>query len=198
MLLFDKLERLGLRLVLASQSPRRRQLMEGSHLPCDVVCYNVDESYPAELLPEEVPEYLAKLKGSHYPVELTEHEILITADTIVICDGRILGKPRDRDDAHAMLGEISGRQHKVITGVALRSMNKSVSFSVQSAVHFAPLTSEEIEFYIEQYSPLDKAGSYGIQEWIGYIGIERIEGSFYNVMGLPIQRLYTELKNFIE
>ncbi|MFI3286218.1 MAG: Maf family nucleotide pyrophosphatase [Rikenellaceae bacterium] len=197
MLLFDRLESLGLRLVLASQSPRRRELMQGANLPCCVVCYHVDENYPPELDAIDVPRYLAELKGSHYPTELTESEILITADTVVICREEILGKPRTTDEACEMLRKISGGEHKVITGVALRSSTKKVSFSGESRVTFAPLTDEEIEYYVSQYAPLDKAGSYGIQEWIGYIGIESIEGSFYNVMGLPIQKLYRELNKFI-
>ncbi len=197
MLLFDKLEAQGLRLVLASQSPRRRELMQGANLRFEVVCYNVDESYPADIPVEEVPEYLARLKGDHYPTELPPSDILITADTVVICNGDILGKPKDRDDARAMLGRISGGEHKVVTGVEIRSSQRSVSFSCHSKVRFAQLTAEEIDYYVEQYVPLDKAGSYGIQEWIGYIGIEGIEGSFYNVMGLPIQRLYSELNKFI-
>lgn len=197
MLLFEKLESRGLRLVLASQSPRRRQLMADARLHCEVVCYHVDESYPAEMVAEAVPQYLAELKGSHYPVELPECDILITADTIVICDGEILGKPSDEADAKAMLRKISGREHKVVTGVAIRSAAKAFSFSCESIVRFAELSDEQIDFYVDHYSPLDKAGSYGIQEWIGYVGIEGIDGSFYNVMGLPIQRLYNELNKFI-
>ncbi len=197
MLLFEKLEAQGLRLVLASQSPRRRALMEGSHLKCEVVCYAADESYPDELPAEQVAEYIARKKSDHYPIDLPECDILITADTIVLHDGKILGKPRDKEQAREMLRTIAGTQHEVITGVVIRSSKKSVSFSCSSLVKFAHLTQEEIDFYVEQYKPLDKAGSYGIQEWIGYIGIEGIEGSFYNVMGLPIQRLYTELNKFI-
>ncbi len=197
MLLFDELEEKGLHLVLASQSPRRRQLMADSNLHCEVVCYHVEEEYPADMEAEKVPEYLSQLKSSHYPTELTECDILITADTLVICEGEILGKPSDEQGARDMLHKIAGRSHKVITGVTLRSREKSVSFSAHSTVKFAPLNSEEIDYYIAQYQPLDKAGSYGIQEWIGYIGIEGIEGSFYNVMGLPIQKLYTELNKFI-
>ncbi|MFR9513204.1 MAG: Maf family nucleotide pyrophosphatase [Rikenellaceae bacterium] len=197
MLLFDKLENQGLKLILASQSPRRRQLMQDSGLKCDVVCYDVDESYPESLPSEEVPEFLAHLKGANYPCELAENEILITADTVVICQGKILGKPRNDEHAREMLSQISGRKHTVVTGVAIRSAAKSMSFSCQSHVKFAELTTEEIVHYVSHYRPLDKAGSYGIQEWIGYIGIEGIEGSFYNVMGLPIQRLYTELNKFI-
>ncbi len=197
MLLFNELEQRGLRLILASQSPRRRQLMEGSQLKCEVVSYEVCESYPETLEAERVPEYLSELKGSHYPTQLLDNDILITADTVVICQGKILGKPQSVEQAAQMLATISGREHKVVTGVTIRSTVKSVSFSCESLVRFAPLSGEEIEFYISKYMPLDKAGSYGIQEWIGYIGIEGIEGSFYNVMGLPIQRLYNELNKFI-
>ncbi len=171
--------------------------MEECRLPFRVVSYEVEELFPADLPAMEVPEYLAHLKSEGYPVPLTASEILITADTVVICEGEILGKPRDEEDARAMLRRISGRSHTVITGVTLRSATKKESFSCSSTVHFAPLSDEEIDFYVDNYSPLDKAGSYGIQEWIGYIGIEGIEGSFYNVMGLPIQRLYKELNKFI-
>ncbi len=197
MLLFDRIEKNGLRLILASQSPRRKELMEGSRLPFEVAIYQVDESYPEQMAPKEVPEYLSQLKSNHYPTPLSESEILITADTVVLCEDEILGKPRSAEHAHQMLRKMAGRKHTVITGVTLRSKERSVSFSCQSKVQFAPLTDEEIEFYITEYSPFDKAGSYGIQEWIGYIAIEGIEGSFYNVMGLPIQKLYTELNKFI-
>ncbi len=171
--------------------------MEECRLPFGVVCYEVDELYPKDMPAMKVPEYLAHLKSEGYPVPLTDKEILITADTVVICEGEILGKPHDEQAAHAMLRKISGRSHTVVTGVALRSKDKKVSFSCASTVHFTELSEEEIDFYVDNYSPLDKAGSYGIQEWIGYIGIEGIEGSFYNVMGLPIQRLYKELNKFI-
>ncbi len=197
MLLLKRLEEKGLGIILASQSPRRRQLMEGCGFNFDVVCYEVDECYPDDIEAQRVPEYLSKLKSDHYPVDLEPSQILITADTVVICDGEILGKPADEQQAHQMLRKISGKQHTVVTGVTIRSCEKNESFSCQTNVRFAPLTEEEIEHYVEHYSPLDKAGSYGIQEWIGYIGIESIEGSFYNVMGLPIQRVYTELNKFI-
>ncbi len=197
MLIFDKLKKGGIRLVLASQSPRRKQLMEEAQLPFEVVSYDVDESYPADTPSLSVPVYLSQLKSNHYPHELSQCDILITADTVVICDGKILGKPRNVQGAKAMLASISDKRHMVVTGVTLRSKAKSVSFSCQSVVHFAPLTAEEIDYYVEKYQPLDKAGSYGIQEWIGYIGIKGIEGSFFNVMGLPIQRLYKELNKFI-
>ena len=198
MLLPQKLKERDLELVLASQSPRRRDLMRGCGLQFDVVCYHVDEVYPDTLPVVEVPEYLAKLKSKGYPTELSHGEILITADTVVICEGEILGKPANTDEARAMLRQISNREHTVVTGVTIRSRQKSVSFSSHSTVRFAELTDEQIDYYIEAFNPLDKAGSYGIQEWIGYIGIESIEGSFYNVMGLPVQRLYSELNKFIE
>ncbi|MFI3280247.1 MAG: Maf family nucleotide pyrophosphatase [Rikenellaceae bacterium] len=197
MLLFEKIKSQNLRLILASQSPRRHSLMEGSGLKCDIVKYEVDESYPDTLEAGKVPEYLSQLKGENYPEPLAQGEILITADTVVICNNTILGKPKDETEACEMLSKISGREHKVITGVTIRSKEKSVSFSCESLVRFAPLTHEEITYYVTHYSPLDKAGSYGIQEWIGYIGIEGIQGSFYNVMGLPIQKLYNELNKFI-
>ncbi len=198
MLLFEKIEKNNLRLILASQSPRRHSLMEGSGLKCDIVKYEVDESYPDTLEAEKVPEYLSQLKGENYPESLEQGEILLTADTVVICNNTILGKPKDESEACEMLSKISGKEHKVVTGVTIRSREKTVSFSSESLVRFAPLTEEEITYYVTHYSPLDKAGSYGIQEWIGYIGIEGIQGSFYNVMGLPIQKLYNELNKFIQ
>ncbi len=197
MLLFDKISTQGLRLILASQSPRRRELMQGANLPFEVAIFDVEESFPADMPAEQVPEYLAHLKGAGYPSPLEESEILITADTVVIHRGEILGKPKSAQDARAMLSRLSGGEHKVITGVAIRSSQRCMSFSCESLVRFATLSQQEVDFYVDRYSPLDKAGSYGIQEWIGYVGIESIEGSFYNVMGLPIQRLYRELNKFI-
>ncbi len=166
-------------------------------LEFEVRGYDLDENYPSDLEADRVPEFLANLKSGGYPFDMQSNEILITADTVVICDGKILGKPSGEEGARSMLRMISNREHKVVTGVTIRSCEKSVSFSCESKVFFRELSDEEIEYYISKYHPMDKAGSYGIQEWIGYIGIERIEGSFYNVMGLPIQRLYTELNNFI-
>ncbi len=197
MLLFDKIKQRGIKLILASQSPRRSQLMADCGLEFEVMGYDLDESYPDSLAAAEVPEYLARLKSDGFPHELAENQVVVTADTVVICEGMILGKPKDEEGAKRMLRKISGRKHCVITGVVLRSKSHSLSFSCESEVYFRELSDEEIDYYVAKYQPLDKAGSYGIQEWIGYIGIERIEGSFYNVMGLPIQRLYTELKNFI-
>ncbi len=161
------------------------------------VKYEVDESYPTTMPAEEVAEYLAKLKGENYPEVLGDGEILITADTVVRLEDEILGKPKDATHAAQMLGKLSGATHEVIKGVTLSSARGIKSFSAVTKVIFATLSAEQIDYYIEKYRPMDKAGSYGIQEWIGYIGVESIEGSFYNVMGLPIQRLYRELEQFI-
>jgi septum formation protein len=195
MLLHERLK--PYRLILASQSPRRRELLAGSGLDFQLaerfVC---DESYPDMPL-TDVAEYLSRKKSDAYPVELAEADILLTADTVVIACGEILGKPHSRDEAITMLQKLSGATHKVATGVTLRTSTKSHSFTSVSKVRFRQLSREEIEYYVDNYRPMDKAGSYGIQEWIGYVGIEHIDGSFYNVMGLPIQRLYCELDRFI-
>lgn len=196
MLLNEKLA--GYRLILASHSPRRRQLLAGCDLKFELAeSYEVEEIYPHDLPADEVPLYLAGLKSKGYPAQLGERDILLTADTVVIVGGEILGKPSDADDAVRMLRKLSGRTHRVVTGVVLRSARRTESFSVASSVTFRPLD-EEIGYYVEHYRPMDKAGSYGIQEWIGYVGIESIEGSFYNVMGLPVQRLYTALSDFVK
>ena len=195
MLLHEKLK--DKRLILASKSPRRRELMKGAGLEFTLADgYDVEEVYPESLRPRDVPLYLARLKSRAYPRPLAENEILITADTVVILDGRIIGKPADRDDAVRMLSDLSGREHVVITGVELRSARKSKGFSVGSRVLFRELSQEEIEYYVDTYEPYDKAGAYGIQEWIGYVGIKGVKGSFYNVMGLPIQSLYVNLTKF--
>ena len=159
--------------------------------------FECDEIYPDDLPASEVAEYLSRLKSEAYPQVLADGDILLTADTVVVAEERILGKPADKDDAFAMLRMLSGREHEVITGVTLRSTKQTKSFSAHSKVRFRQLSDEEIAYYIETYSPMDKAGSYGIQEWIGYVGIEGIEGSFFNVMGLPIQRVWCELEKFI-
>ena len=185
------------RLILASQSPRRRELLAGSGLGFQLAeRFECDESYPAMPL-TDVAEYLSRKKSDAYPVELAESDILLTADTVVIACGEILGKPHSRDEAIAMLQKLSGATHEVATGVTLRTSTKNHSFTSVSKVRFRSLSREEIEYYVDNYHPMDKAGSYGIQEWIGYVGIEHIDGSFYNVMGLPIQRLYCELERFI-
>lgn len=197
MLLHERLQ--NYRLMLASHSPRRRELLTGSGLPYTLApAYEVEEIYPPEIPADEVPEYLSRLKSDAFPRPLEQDEILLTADTVVLSEGRILGKPHGRNDALGMLQALSGRTHTVITGVTIRSARKRTSFSVRSEVSFRPLTAEEIAYYVDAFRPYDKAGSYGIQEWIGYVAIEGIEGSFYNVMGLPIQRVYTELTKFIE
>ena len=159
--------------------------------------FECDESYPATLPAAEVAAFLSALKSNAYPELLDEEDILITADTTVVVDERVLGKPADREEAYEMLRAMSGRSHRVYTGVTLRSKSRLHTFSVESEVTFREISDEEILYYIDNYRPYDKAGAYGIQEWIGYVAIERIEGSFYNVMGLPIQRLYTELLAFI-
>lgn len=196
MLLHEKLR--SRRLILASQSPRRRELLAASGLPFETAPrYECEEIYPPTLPAAEVPCYLSQLKSRAYPHPLAPGELLLTADTVVLLDGEILGKPRDREDAIRMLQRLSGRSHTVVTGVTLRSADRRRSFSVRSQVRFRALRDEEIRYYVDTFRPLDKAGSYGIQEWIGYAAIERISGSFFNVMGLPIQRVYTELEKFI-
>ena len=197
MLLQDRLK--NHRLILASASPRRRELLAS----CDIDFtlaekFECEECYPADLEADRVAEYLSQLKSEAYPQALKEGDILLTADTVVIAGGEILGKPKDRADAERMLQTLSGATHKVVTGVTLRTITQRISFSAESLVTFRLLENEEIAYYIEKYRPMDKAGAYGIQEWIGYVGIERIEGSFYNVMGLPVQRLYVELQRLIK
>ena len=182
------------KLILASASPRRQQLMKDAGFTFEVWLKNVEEKYPQELHWENVPEYLSKVKASAFREELKADEVLITADTVVCIHDRILGKPADRKEAISMLRELSGNRHLVVTGVSVTTRTEQLSFSSRTDVFFKRLSNEEIEFYVDTYKPFDKAGAYGIQEWIGYIGIERIEGSFYNVMGLPIQKLYETLR----
>jgi septum formation protein len=196
MLLHDKLK--NYRLILASQSPRRRQLLSDAGLEFTLADrFECDETYPQDMPAEDVAEYLSRLKSEAYPEPLAEGDILLTADTVVIANNRVLGKPSDRAEAIEMISLLSGCDHEVITGCTLRTATRQRSFSVRSKVHFRALDREEIEYYVDCYRPFDKAGAYGIQEWIGYVGIEGIEGSFYNVMGLPVQRLYSILKEFI-
>jgi septum formation protein len=196
MLLKDKLS--NRRLILASASPRRRQILAEAGLPFVLAePYEVDEIYPADLPTEEVAEYLASLKSNAYPAPLADGDILLTADTTVVVDDEVLGKPRDEAEAVQMLEKLSGRAHKVITGVTIRTSDSRETFSSESTVWFRRLAREEIEHYVDNFRPMDKAGAYAIQEWIGYVGIERIEGSFYNVMGLPIQMIYTKLNEII-
>ena len=197
MLLNDKLK--PYRLLLASQSPRRRELMTGCGLPYEPAPkYDCEEVYPADLPAEKVPLYLSQLKSRAWPGPLAPDVILLTADTVVVLDGEVLGKPCGREEAVGMLGRLSGRRHTVVSGVTLRTAERMHSFEARTSVWFRTLSAEEIENYVDTCRPFDKAGSYGIQEWIGYAAIERIEGSFYNVMGLPIQKVYTELNKFLD
>ena len=182
--------------ILASKSPRRQQLLRSLDIDFTVQTKDVEEVYPAGMLKEQVPVFLAELKAKPFLHELTDKDLLITADTIVCLGNNILGKPGSFHEAFDMLQNLSGKQHQVITGVCLTSLKKSKSFSALTNVTVKNLTKEEIEYYIETYQPYDKAGAYGIQEWIGSIGITSIEGSFYNVMGLPIQKLYEQIQRF--
>ena len=178
--------------VLASNSPRRRELMAGLGVEFEVrVMKGISESYPADLPAADVPAYISREKAAAYTV--ASDELLVTADTVVIVDNQILGKPADAADAHRMLRLISGRSHEVVTGVCLTTADKQRVFSVVSEVTFKDLTDDEIDYYIEHYRPFDKAGAYGIQEWIGYVGVTALHGSYFNVMGLPVQRIYEEL-----
>lgn len=185
------------RLGLASQSPRRRELLGLLAVPFTVVDpIEVDETYPVELAPHDVPLYLSRLKADAYRRVMTDKDLFITADTVVIIDGRVLGKPRDTAEAKEMLRRLSGRTHEVVTGVSLFTLSHLESFRAVTRVEFARLDDDEIDAYVDEYRPLDKAGAYGIQEWIGAAGIKSIDGSFYNVMGLPVHRLWTALKTF--
>ena len=183
--------------VLASKSPCRQELLRGMGVDFMVLTKEIVETYPADMPSEEVPVYLSKIKSLEFnDRELPYDYLLITSDTVVICEGEILGKPKDKADAVRMLKLLSGKTHRVITAVVVRSAKKAEQFSVSSEVTFAQLDDEEIDYYIERYKPYDKAGAYGIQEWIGYVGISGLEGSFYNVMGLPTRKLYQCLKTF--
>ncbi len=184
-------------IILASHSPRRRYLLKQLGLDFTEISAEVDESFPEGLTPDETAIYLAEKKADHFS-ELLENpkNILITADTLVLINNRILGKPEGKKGAIEMLQTLSGSMHQVVTGICLRSRDKSQSFTSWTDVFFKDLSEEEIDHYLENYKPYDKAGAYGIQEWIGYIGITRIEGSYFNVMGLPVQRLYEELSRF--
>ncbi len=184
------------RWILGSQSPRRKELLATLGHPFEIrTIEGHSEAYPDTLPLEEVPLYLSQLKAEQLLPTLQADELLITADTVVLLDGQILGKPHDLDDARRMLHRLSGRQHKVVSGVSLSTIDWQISFSSHTLVTFAQLTDSEIDHYVAHYQPLDKAGAYGIQEWIGYIGVSHIEGSFYNVMGLPVQRLYRVLQD---
>lgn len=182
--------------VLASKSPRRQELMKGMGVKFITLTKETREEYP-EMPFDKVPEFLSRQKSLAFADdELPENYLLITADTVVIAENEILGKPKDRADAIRMMHILSGKSHHVVTGVTVRSKDKIETFSANSEVTFAPLDEEEMAYYVDQYKPFDKAGAYGIQEWIGYVGISGLHGSFYNVMGLPTRMLYQTLKNF--
>ena len=183
-------------IILASNSPRRQELL--SELGVEYIVRplpSMDESYPSHLKGGEIVKFIAHKKAKSYESVMDENDLIITADTIVYFNGEALGKPKDKETALTMLSHLSGNIHEVFTGVCLKTKKQTISFVARTEVKFASLSTEEIEYYIEKYKPYDKAGSYGIQEWIGYIGVENISGSFYNVMGLPMHKLYTELKN---
>ncbi len=184
-------------IILASGSPRRHALLAELGIDFTIEAMPVEETYPPELKGEEIAIHLSCLKADAFESAFfTEKTLLITADTIVCLDGKILGKPASREEAMATLWQLSGKMHQVITGLSLRSIQKEVNFAVSTDVYFKELKEEEIAFYVDQYRPYDKAGAYGIQEWIGYVGIEKVDGSFYNVMGLPVLKLYEELGKF--
>jgi len=185
------------RIILASRSPRRQQLLLDLGLKFEVVNREFAETYPEGLTGDEIARHVAHEKAVLFRGEIAENEIVITADTIVWCNGKVLGKPLDYEDAVRILNEISGNTHEVITGVSIFSLAKEVTFSVSTKVTFETLSEEEIKYYINKFSPYDKAGAYGIQEWIGIIVCSHIEGSYFNVVGLPVQRLYKELQNFL-
>lgn len=182
------------KVILSSNSPRRKELFAGLGIDFEVrVISGIDESYPSDIPLKDVPQYIAKEKAAAY--DIATDELVVTADTVVIVDNEILGKPVDEDEARKMLRKLSGRSHEVITGVCLTTCELQRSFVVTSEVTFKKLSEEEIEYYVKNYHPLDKAGAYGIQEWIGYIGVTSLYGSYFNVMGMPVQRIYEELRN---
>ena len=185
------------KLILASNSPRRKELLTGLGVHYEVrTLPDIDESYPADLQGGDIPLFIAREKAEAYRPLLQPDELMITADTIVWLDGKVLGKPRDREDALQMLHALSGHIHEVFTGVCLTALHRQSTFIARTEVSFTTLTDEEITYYVDTYCPMDKAGAYGVQEWIGYIGVENITGSYYNIMGLPVQRLYQELKKW--
>ena len=184
-------------IILCSTSPRRRELLAGLGIDFEVKTLSgIDESYPCDLNSDMIAQYISQKKAEAYKSLIVDNEMVITSDTIVLLDGKVYGKPADEADACRMLGDLSGRTHKVITGVCINTRERSCAFHVVTEVEFAPLSSDEIEYYVTLFKPLDKAGAYGIQEWIGSVAVRAINGSFYNVMGLPVQRLYAELKSF--
>jgi len=187
----------GYKIILASNSPRRKELLAGLDVDFEVrVVKGIDESYPEDLPTRDIAEFISKKKSTAYQKLMADNELVITADTIVVLDHEVMGKPKDEADACRMLHELSGKTHQVITGVTLTTTQRQMSFSVETDVTFKRLTDDEIQYYVDHYKPYDKAGAYGIQEWIGYIGVTALKGSYFNVMGLPVQRIYEALKQF--
>lgn len=191
-MLFDKLKKY--KVILASNSPRRKELLAGLGVDYEIrTLPDVDETYPETLKGADIPLFIAKEKADAYLGMMQPGELMITADTIVWLDGRVLGKPKDREDALQMLRDMSGHTHEVFTGVCITTTEWQRSFAARTEVSFSELSEEEIVYYVDKYQPMDKAGAYGVQEWIGFIGVENISGSYYNIMGLPVQKLYREL-----
>ena len=191
------MENVRWKIILASNSPRRKELLAGLDLQFEVrVLQDIDESYPADLPTHKIAEFISKKKADAYVETMADDELVITADTVVILGDEVMGKPHDEADAKRMLGELSGHTHQVATGVTLSTRQRQMSFSVVTNVTFKELSADEIDYYVRTYQPMDKAGAYGIQEWIGYIGVTALEGSYFNVMGLPVQRIYEALKRF--
>ena len=193
--MFDTLKKY--KIVLVSASPRRKELLQNLGLTFKVrTLFGIDEQYPDTLRGEDIPRFISRKKAEAYRSSMANDELLIAADTVVCLDGRTLGKPHDAQEAKAMLHKLSGRFHQVITGVTVMTKDQMENFAVTSQVKFADLTDEEIDYYVDNYLPFDKAGAYGIQEWIGMVAVEELRGSYFNVMGLPVQRLYNVLKKF--
>ncbi|NQY08056.1 MAG: septum formation protein Maf [Flavobacteriales bacterium] len=184
------------KIILASKSPRRKELLASLDLDFTVEIREVEENFPDDLPPEETALYIAQLKANAFSDILADNTVVITADTVVILNEQILGKPQDEADAKGMLKQLSGNQHRVITGVVLKSNEKTIAFSVSTKIHFKELTKDQIEYYVAKYQPLDKAGAYGVQEWIGHIGIDYLEGSYTNVVGFPLVEVYDALRDF--
>jgi septum formation protein len=184
------------KIILASQSPRRKQLLEWAEVLFDVVVKETDESWPAGLSTEDVAVHIARNKALAVQAEVEPNAVILAADTIVVLGNNIIGKPKDREDALTILAALSGHQHKVITGVVIRKGSRETAFADVTEVDFHPLTAEQIAFYVDKYKPYDKAGAYAIQEWIGVVGIKSVKGDFYNVMGLPVSRVVQELEKY--
>lgn len=184
------------RIILGSASPRRQELLKGINVSFEVITKEVDESFPNSMTGVDIPMYIAEKKANAFKDTMSDDMMLITADTIVLLEGQVMGKPSNYEDGRNMLKQLSGKTHQVITGVCITTNIRRRTFHTISEVRFAHLNDEEIDYYLHQYAPYDKAGAYGVQEWIGFIAVEQIIGSYFNVMGLPIQRLYNELKRW--